>query len=127
MGIAFVFTVTLFVGGISCALASASGNREVRKFEKQQLLSSLEILYKQPEAEAKHQQFIEGLKELDEKIMKNQPHYRYSPNKKIFDQLFKHLDKYPDDNLAQQRLAAYLRKSTGFWVRPISEKTLNEG
>lgn len=89
-----------------------SQKKQINKIEKNELEPILESLYKEPSSTSKHQQFLQGLRNLDEKISEYKGDgYAYSPNDRILELLLKHLDKYPTDALAHERFISIVAKS----------------
>lgn len=78
--------------------------KKVNKIEIEKLLPILNYLYKEPNSTIKDQEFFSVLKEIEKQIEGYKyTYYKYVPDKRVFEKLFRHLEKHPTDSAAHNR------------------------
>lgn len=93
-------------------LIRGTQHHKINSFEKEKLFPLLEDLYKDPNSRFKHQLFMINLKKLDILLKTfKKDGYFYAPSQKILEQLLNHLNRYPRDVWAYERIIHLVKRA----------------
>ena len=118
-----LFIIALVISCLVVVVHSSMQRKMLNRIEKEKLEPILDILYKKPESNANHQEFLKILRQIDQKFKKDKDFY-YVAGNEIFEKLFRHIDKYPTDLLAHERFENIVTRAKHMSSEKVYKKLL---
>ena len=120
-----VVIVAGIIIGVFFLMEEHNRAKKVNKIEIEELLPILNYLYKEPKSKLKDQEFFSVLKEIDKKIEGYKyTFYKYVPDRRVFEKLFRHLEKYPTDSAAHNRFEYIVARAKYINSNKVTAKQL---